>query len=521
MGTNGQLPAGWGQKSSLPEGWGSPNTKPFGGNDNVPKSPWGTSPALPNKDKATIEAEVTESAQSQPWVNASAKVVSPLNETAKPLVTASSNEIVPTADEVQVQDHPSDAIQEVSIAEKDSSSSKRKVLPALIVSFIAIALIVLIVLLLPLIKKNNSSDNSATTPQDTNQIVLPSTDDQTKPVTNGTSATTENKPQSDAPVVSETVPIPTPPETTPPVTTPPATTPPETSPITTPPETEPPTPPITDPPVQTVDLSKYQGYWYAASEVGIYDDLYAESELRIGYIYGNTFYFNWGWYRMDYIGAYATLEGNVATFSYGATNGYLVFNEDTILFDFTETENEYIEDYTLEFDIHTETSMVNVTQLEPNEWCPNCGYGFFTTSIDYDGFECSYCGHNWLPGGAGAVPDDRPQSETGSLEVNDITIDYILYYSDENTLVTIDSFDAELVKSSDYSGDVYRFYVDGQITDYLNRTKYLVCFELDENDTIIERNFLTFIDGSTINETYSLYIFNPETVRLWIDVCVE
>lgn len=33
----------------------------------------------------------------------------------------------------------------------------------------------------------------------------------------------------------------------------------------------------------------------------------------------------------------------------------------------------------------------------PNVWCPNCGYGFFTTGVGTEGFNCPACGHNWLP----------------------------------------------------------------------------------------------------------------------------
>ena len=33
----------------------------------------------------------------------------------------------------------------------------------------------------------------------------------------------------------------------------------------------------------------------------------------------------------------------------------------------------------------------------PNVWCPNCGYGFFTTGVGTEGFICPNCGHNWLP----------------------------------------------------------------------------------------------------------------------------
>lgn len=33
----------------------------------------------------------------------------------------------------------------------------------------------------------------------------------------------------------------------------------------------------------------------------------------------------------------------------------------------------------------------------PNVWCPNCGYGFFTTGVGIEGFTCPSCGHNWLP----------------------------------------------------------------------------------------------------------------------------
>ena len=35
---------------------------------------------------------------------------------------------------------------------------------------------------------------------------------------------------------------------------------------------------------------------------------------------------------------------------------------------------------------------------DPNVWCPNCGYGFYTTGIGIDGLTCSKCGCVWLPG---------------------------------------------------------------------------------------------------------------------------
>lgn len=33
----------------------------------------------------------------------------------------------------------------------------------------------------------------------------------------------------------------------------------------------------------------------------------------------------------------------------------------------------------------------------PNVWCPNCDYGFFTTGVGTEGFNCPACGHNWMP----------------------------------------------------------------------------------------------------------------------------
>lgn len=33
----------------------------------------------------------------------------------------------------------------------------------------------------------------------------------------------------------------------------------------------------------------------------------------------------------------------------------------------------------------------------PNVWCPNCGYGFFTSGVGTEGFTCPSCGHNWMP----------------------------------------------------------------------------------------------------------------------------
>lgn len=33
----------------------------------------------------------------------------------------------------------------------------------------------------------------------------------------------------------------------------------------------------------------------------------------------------------------------------------------------------------------------------PNVWCPNCGYGFFTTGVGTDGLNCPACGHDWMP----------------------------------------------------------------------------------------------------------------------------
>lgn len=34
---------------------------------------------------------------------------------------------------------------------------------------------------------------------------------------------------------------------------------------------------------------------------------------------------------------------------------------------------------------------------EPNVWCPNCGYEFFTTGVGADGLYCPECGFNWMP----------------------------------------------------------------------------------------------------------------------------
>lgn len=33
----------------------------------------------------------------------------------------------------------------------------------------------------------------------------------------------------------------------------------------------------------------------------------------------------------------------------------------------------------------------------PNVWCPNCSYGFFTSGVGTEGFNCPACGHNWMP----------------------------------------------------------------------------------------------------------------------------
>lgn len=34
---------------------------------------------------------------------------------------------------------------------------------------------------------------------------------------------------------------------------------------------------------------------------------------------------------------------------------------------------------------------------QPNVWCPQCGYGFFTTGVGTEGFYCEQCGYRWLP----------------------------------------------------------------------------------------------------------------------------
>lgn len=33
----------------------------------------------------------------------------------------------------------------------------------------------------------------------------------------------------------------------------------------------------------------------------------------------------------------------------------------------------------------------------PNVWCPECGYGFYTTGVGTEGLDCPSCGHNWMP----------------------------------------------------------------------------------------------------------------------------
>lgn len=33
----------------------------------------------------------------------------------------------------------------------------------------------------------------------------------------------------------------------------------------------------------------------------------------------------------------------------------------------------------------------------PNVYCPNCGYGWFTTGVGDKGFVCPSCGYNWYP----------------------------------------------------------------------------------------------------------------------------
>lgn len=33
----------------------------------------------------------------------------------------------------------------------------------------------------------------------------------------------------------------------------------------------------------------------------------------------------------------------------------------------------------------------------PNVWCPECGYGFYTTGVGTEGLNCPSCGNNWMP----------------------------------------------------------------------------------------------------------------------------
>ncbi|MBP8593153.1 MAG: hypothetical protein KBI35_01845 [Ruminococcus sp.] len=57
-------------------------------------------------------------------------------------------------------------------------------------------------------------------------------------------------------------------------------------------------------------------------------------------------------------------------------------------------EPEYVEPIT---EAPTPSSDPPFNEDEPNVWCPDCGYGFFTTGFGSDGLNCPNCGKNFMP----------------------------------------------------------------------------------------------------------------------------
>lgn len=61
---------------------------------------------------------------------------------------------------------------------------------------------------------------------------------------------------------------------------------------------------------------------------------------------------------------------------------------------YSSPEPEYVEPIT---EAPTPSSDPPFNEDEPNVWCPDCGYGFFTTGVGANGLDCPNCGKNFMP----------------------------------------------------------------------------------------------------------------------------
>lgn len=61
---------------------------------------------------------------------------------------------------------------------------------------------------------------------------------------------------------------------------------------------------------------------------------------------------------------------------------------------YSSPEPEYVEPIT---EAPTPSSDPPFNEDAPNVWCPDCGYGFFTTGVGANGLDCPNCGKNFMP----------------------------------------------------------------------------------------------------------------------------
>lgn len=107
-----------------------------------------------------------------------------------------------------------------------------------------------------------------------------------------------------------------------------------------------------------------------------------------------------------------------------------------------------------------------------------------------------------------------PNAETNTLVVNGITFEHITSYTVKNTTVKINKFEIEKSHLNNYTVKV-----NGEVTDLLDRDKYLAYFEYDDDGYLLGKYYLSTscIDGEFKN-SYTLTVWNDETVRVFIDV---
>ena len=152
-----------------------------------------------------------------------------------------------------------------------------------------------------------------------------------------------------------------------------------------------------------VQLSEYIGYWH-------FDESLFQ-ELTIIDADEHTVHFSlWYLRTASFETIAAELDGNVASFVH-ATNsaedyikGSLAFLEDSIELTITEINNPYLSTGSTLFNRRHSQSWEkegyedeyqsgyrDPSEEDPNVFCPNCGYGWYTTGVGTDGFECPEC----------------------------------------------------------------------------------------------------------------------------------